>query len=202
MTDPTMPRGFVPDADPYIQTLGGPFFFFDPARHPETLAIEHVAKALSHVNRFTGQTFEPYSVAQHSVAVASVVWGRTKDKIKALQGLLHDSGEAFLGDVSSPLKAILGETYKGRERAAMKAILDLHGVPYELAPEVKEADLILLATEKRDLTPGDPVPWGILEGVEPIPFNIEPWPAALAARRFLETFENLTVEGRCPPRKS
>jgi len=190
-----MPLGFVPDSDPYIQTLGGPFFFNDPGRHPETLRVEHLAKALSHVNRFTGQTFEPYSVGQHSVAVACVVWERTKDPVKALQGLLHDAAEAFLGDVSSPLKAILGERYKALERAALDSILILHGLPTDLAPEVKDADLLLLATEKRDLTPIDPKPWKILEGFEPLPTKVVVWEPAFAAERFLEVFGNLNLAG-------
>lgn len=62
--------------------------------------IHDIASALAQINRFGGRGIFPYTVAQHSVAVAShienPVWKRF--------ALLHDSAEAYLGDVCKPIK--------------------------------------------------------------------------------------------------
>ncbi len=58
-----------------------------------------IATGLSNVCRFAGQLEDPYSVAQHSLLVASLVPQELR-----LRALLHDASEAWLGDVSHFLK--------------------------------------------------------------------------------------------------
>lgn len=189
----TIPRGDVTNGgDPYIQTLGGPYFFEDPDRNPEVFRIEHIAKSLSHNCRFTGQVDRFLSVAEHSVTVAAIVLELTGDREKALVGLMHDAAEAILGDVSSPLKALLGSFYRDLERVAQIAIFDHYGLPLPFPEEVKKADMIALATEKRDLVLHDPNPWPCLEGVEPLPSPTQALSSEEAAALFLETYELLT----------
>jgi hypothetical protein len=60
--------------------------------------IRDIAHALSLVNRFTGHTKYPYSVAQHSVMVSRMVQPE-----HAMWGLLQDAREAYLGYVARPL---------------------------------------------------------------------------------------------------
>lgn len=86
---------------PHILTYTGLHF---PLLKPEYFHfnILDIAHALSQLCRFTGHTSSFYSVAQHSVMVASLV-----PADQALAALMHDAAEAYLGDVSSPLKALL-----------------------------------------------------------------------------------------------
>jgi len=72
---------------------------------PHLISIIDIAHALSNLCRFTGHTCTFYSVAQHSVHVAKVVSKISPPLTRA--ALLHDASEAYLGDVSTPLKQLL-----------------------------------------------------------------------------------------------
>ena len=112
----------------------------------------------------------------------------------AIQGLMHDAAEAFLGDVASPLKQLLPE-YKVIEKRVEDDIADRFGLPRGMDPEVKRADLIALATEKRDLMPVSenwPVPVGYY-GVQPDTLFITPWSPWSARRMFMARYKELTT---------
>lgn len=68
---------------------------------PADICIEDIAHSLAHLCRYTGHTRMFYSVAQHSLLVAEKIPGGSGLKLAAL---LHDAAEAYIGDVSSPLK--------------------------------------------------------------------------------------------------
>lgn len=149
---------------PLLQTIDGYYFSFS---EPQTswFDIETIAHALSNVCRFAGHSKVFYSVAQHSVLVSELV-----PKEQALAGLLHDAAEAFIGDVPSPLKGLLHE-YREIEKRVEGVIFRRFGLPLELSEEVKCADKIALATERRDLLVagnGDVNAWDILDGVTPL----------------------------------
>jgi hypothetical protein len=172
----------------YIRTASGRKFDFVNIEANEIL-IDDIAHALSHVNRFTGHTRIAYSVAQHSVMVSRIV-----PIEHALAGLLHDATEAYLGDVSSPLKQLLPE-YKALEARVEAHVLGAFGLPAALPTAVKHADLVMLATEKRDLMPR-PIEgsetWSMLEGIEPLPVHVAPLPASSARFLFMKRFRELT----------
>ncbi len=136
----------------WIQTYTGKKFdLADP--QPDMVCIEDISHALSHLCRYTGHSRAFYSVAQHSILVASHL-----PREIALQGLLHDATEAYVGDVSWPLKQLLPE-YKVIEQRVWRVIADKFGLPEELDPRVKEMDGILLMAEKRELLGEAPEPW-------------------------------------------
>lgn len=135
---------------PTIWTIGGRYFDF---RDPRIKGIEEIATALSNLCRFTGHVKQFYSVAQHSVHVSRMV-----PRHLALQALLHDAHEAFIGDCSAPLKLLLPD-YQAIEARVATAVREAFGVPVDLAPEVVKADRIALMTEKRDLLIGNPDVW-------------------------------------------
>ena len=130
---------------PTIQTYTG--LEFDVTRpDPALIRIEDIAHALSCMPRFAGHTRWFYSVAQHSVHVSRLVPPHL-----AKAALLHDAAEAYILDMPTPIKAMLpvyGEMEVGLMIAVSKALLG--GKPM-LYAEVKRADMVALATEKRDL---------------------------------------------------
>lgn len=106
----------------------------------EDILIEDIAHGLSNVCRFGGHTKVFVSVAQHSCYVAyNVMYEHPKDKQLALAALLHDASEAYLGDMPSPIKAILPD-YKNIERRLMMAIALKFGFSLPLHESIKNAD--------------------------------------------------------------
>ncbi len=156
---------------------------------PAGIAIGDIAVALSRACRFSGQCRKTYSVAQHSVLVSLNVPAE-----HALEALLHDATEAWLGDVSTPLKALLPE-YVRIEKNLDRVVRRKFGLPEKMSGPVHRADRVLLATEKRDLMPEDPDEWPVLVGVSPLPGTILPWTENSAREIFLERWARLTGGG-------
>lgn len=169
---------------PDILTCNGNYFNFI---NPELsdFGIEEIAHGLSHICRFGGQTREFYSVAQHSVYVSKLVSPK-----HAMEGLLHDSSEAFLGDVVKPLKELLAD-YKQIEKRVERAIFSRFKLLYPLPNEVKLADLIMLATEQRDLMPYHSDEWFLIKNIEPLEEIIQPLNPKEAKELFLKRYNEL-----------
>lgn len=117
-------------------------------RDPDVTDIHlcDIAHALSLVNRFAGHMPRGYSVAEHSMYVSSQLMRLYGDRQLALQGLLHDATEAYLGDVTRPLKTLLPE-YKTIELRMEEVIAERFHLPYELDARVKQVDTDVLAWE-------------------------------------------------------
>ena len=173
----------------YIRTYsGGKFWPLDP--HPDDLKIEDIAHALSNLCRWTGHSEKFYSVAQHCVLVSENLPSHLQ-----LAGLLHDASEAYLSDLSRPVKHApgLGEVYRVAERKIEDAIAVKFGLSREMSPEIKIVDNRLLYTEARDLMKG--LTWSSAtskhnETGEPnyLSIEIEPWSPERAEQEFLQRF--------------
>jgi uncharacterized protein len=97
------PDDAPPAAGPYLQTVSGRWVNpFDP--DPGQLDAGDIARALANQCRFGGHSRVFYSVAQHCVIVSHVVEERGGDIEDAFAALMHDAGEAYLGDMPHPLK--------------------------------------------------------------------------------------------------
>lgn len=110
----------------------------------------------------------------------------------ALWGLLHDASEAYLKDMPKPVKHApgMGEMYRAIERMVMAEVI----VRFDLMPHepsvVKEADVILCSTEKRDLMTNSSNRPGSIT----LPETILPTDPATADLLFLRRYEALTME--------
>lgn len=174
----------------YIQTFSGRRFWpTDP--DPAEITLVDIAHALSNQCRFSGHTREFYSVAEHSVRVA---WGCPRELQR--WGLLHDAAEAYLTDLSRPIKHLPAmEPYRAAEARVMRAVCDRFGLDPAEPPAIKVMDNILLATEVRDLMTSDRRVWRKwLTDIAPLPIRIDPWTPTVARREFLKLAEVLGLE--------
>jgi hypothetical protein len=166
----------------WIQTFTGRQYYpLDP--RTEDIDIEDIAQSLSQICRFNGHSLVFYSVAQHCVLVSMVL----PDEL-ALEGLMHDSPEAYVCDIPRPLKRLLEfQSYREFEALNDAAIRARFSLQRAEPPQVKEADLRMLATEARDLMSASPVPWSSMP--TPYSFIIEPWSSERARAEFLAAFK-------------
>lgn len=170
--------------EPWIQTYSGRKFDFLNI-DVNTIDITDIAHALSNLCRYTGHTKYFYSVAQHSVLAAISVPQEYK-----FAALLHDATEAYINDISKPLKNLLPQYCKIEDDIWLK-IAEKFGLPEEIPALVKEVDLRLLVTEKRDLLETEPDEWTIIDKIKPYEEKIIPWSPEYAKERFIKTFNLL-----------
>ncbi|KYG61798.1 hypothetical protein [Bdellovibrio bacteriovorus] len=168
----------------WVITLSGTRFnILDP--DPAAVRMEDIACALARQARFNGHTRFFYSVGQHSCLGAEV----SPTKEIALHMLFHDATEAYVGDLVSPVKALLPD-FEIIESRIHWAISQKFNLEFPLPKVVKQIDRRLLATEVRDLITKDLASWNIGED-EPFEFPIIPWPPEVTEARFLEIARNL-----------
>ena len=180
---------------PYVSTFSGNRFYpLEP--RIDHVAIEDIAHGLAYQCRFNGQTCEFYSVAQHSLVVASLVTPELR-----LAALLHDAAEAYLGDMVKPLKVLLPE-FGAIEDKVTLLIGQAFGVDFSDYGPIKQADLIALATEKRDLMPHSVERWAYLDLVRALPDPIVPMSPRDAKMAFLAEFEHLLGAAPAAPRQA
>lgn len=126
---------------------------------PATLDIESIAASLSKLCRFTGHTPVFYSVAEHSVHAARFCAGMGHGDEVVRSVFLHDAAEAYIGDVSRPLRRLISG-YDRIEEAFEKALEKRFDVDFvKHAKVIRQIDLIMLGWEKREMWPEDSTEW-------------------------------------------
>jgi 5'-deoxynucleotidase YfbR-like HD superfamily hydrolase len=162
---------------------------FDP--DPAQLDADDIARALANLCRFGGHSRVFYSVAQHCVIVSRVIEERGGDVEDAFAALMHDAGEAYLGDMPHPLKhrSALGAAFRDAEGRLEEAIRDRFAIKPNV-PEIKAVDRALLATERRAFS-AEVWHWPELEDVEPLDLELEPWSPDQAADEFAKRYAEL-----------
>lgn len=131
---------FVP-GEHHIELATGEYLDL-AAPDPDRITVDAVAHGLSHVCRFAGQASRFYSVAEHAALVATKLRADGHPAEVQLAGLHHDDAEAFLGDVTRPLKALL-PGYRDLEVQVGYAVRQALGLPdpdLETVAAVKAAD--------------------------------------------------------------
>jgi len=175
----------------------------DPS--PLDIEIEDIAHGLARVARWNGQTRGEhiFSVAQHTLLVAEIACARigALDRRLGLAILLHDAPEYVIGDMISPFKAIIGDSYRAVERRLLAAIHLRFGLPAKLPAHItalsKAADRGAAFLEATVLAGFETAEARRFFGARPtLPATVEkdyltPWPAEIAQHRFLERFAAL-----------
>lgn len=138
--------------------------------HPQADQIDPVdiAHHLSCINRFNGATIYPYSVAEHSLHVAMFVPPQFR-----LQALLHDAHEAYVGDITKPVKRFMNSAWYADVCIKLdRAIAARFGIEFPIScDEIHAADATVCKMEIASLVrvPGEKYkPEGLL-------FPYRPW---------------------------
>jgi 5'-deoxynucleotidase YfbR-like HD superfamily hydrolase len=171
------------------------------------IEVEDIAHGLARVARWNGQTVGAtiFSVAQHSLLVETMAHARSRlDRRHRLAVLLHDAPEYVIGDMISPFKAIIGDSYKAVEARLLAAIHLRFGLPAVLPAAltalIKAADrgaayfeatrLAGFSADEAKKFFGKPPKFSTVIERD----YLTPWPAETAERRYLERFAKLARE--------
>ena len=172
------------------------------------IEIEDIAHGLARVARWNGQTSGAhiFSVAQHTLLVEAIARRRTGlDRRARLAVLLHDAPEYVIGDMITPFKSVIGESYKAVEHRLLAAIHLRFGLPHALPAEltkmIKSADRAAAYLEATQLAGFGEAEARRFFGAPPeVPASLEreyltPWTARDAEARYLKRFaESLKSE--------
>jgi uncharacterized protein len=188
---------------PYIiDTSSGMRLDLDYPR-PEDIRIGDVAGGLSKVCRFGAQAREYYSVAQHALLVRRLVVEAGHPEL-ALVALHHDSHEAYLCDIPTPLKRKIAKAtnvYNETCSTLDRVIAEAFGFewPEQCSPDwavIKDADNQALLIEAARLLPDGGKALRREKGLGEEEYRDlapleEPLPPADAGKRFLEAHQEL-----------
>ncbi|MCF6199721.1 MAG: HD family hydrolase [Hyphomicrobiaceae bacterium] len=171
--------------------------------------IGDIAHGLARLARWNGQTNGDHSlsVAQHSLIVEELLCLLYPEAPRTwrLVALLHDAPEYVVGDLISPFKAVIGFDYKIVEKRLLEVIHIKFGLPANppatVARLVKQADGIAAYFEAVALAGFDTVealslfgePGGLDEAFHQRFTEMRPLPAPEAQHKFLQRFEQLSI---------
>ena len=174
----------------------------DPS--PLDIEIEDIAHGIARVPRWNGQTIGAhiFSVAQHTLLVDTIArrQGPLDERLR-LAIMLHDAPEYVIGDMITPFKAVIGDSYKAVEQRLLAEIHLRFGLPPFLTAAqekiIKQADRAAAYLEATQLAGfadnaakkffGQPpnLPPALIRDY------LTPWPAETAEARYLERFAKL-----------
>jgi 5'-deoxynucleotidase YfbR-like HD superfamily hydrolase len=177
----------------------------DPS--PLDVEIADIAHGLARVARWNGQTSGPniFSVAQHTLLVEAMARRRTSLDRRARRAiLLHDAPEYVIGDMITPFKAVIGDSYRAVEQRLLTAIHLRFGLPAALPAVltkiIKAADREAAYLEATRLAGFAADEAKRFFGTPPeVPASLErdylsPWRADDAETRYLKRFAELVED--------
>lgn len=189
-------RTGVDAADSWTLTASGKKMVFMRPEF-EAICLQDIVIHTANLRRFTGAT--KYSVAQHSMFVGGVIKSILDDENvdrehpdywdQILAGLLHDSEEAYVNDLSSPMKSVIGGKYKWVSVGIRRKIFEKYGVDWAYHnAAVKTADNIAMLVERFYFIPDHP-DWPKVPASEMTYPKPEILSADAAAKKFYATIK-------------
>jgi len=183
----------------WMQTNSGKKFYPEDPR-PEDICMNDIANGLALDIRYGGQgdIYKPLTVAEHSTHMARHVMRETwaDDQLMyrvAFLALLHDAPEAYLNDLTRPVKKAVGEAYYSLEAKLEEVIFvkyDLLDTHARWAAYIKELDIRIIPLEKAAVHPRAQA-W-LSDHQDPLPHvYIQCWSAPDAKGHFLATYDNI-----------
>ena len=176
-------------ADTWIETYTGVKFDLMKPR-TEDVNLADIAHALSMICRYTGHCKQFHSVAQHSVLVARLL----DREDTSIYGLLHDAHEAYIGDISTPLKNCIESNFSlsKLKESIQTVIYEGLKVPppgREVVDIVSKADSSIMEAESKLLLGHCSKDWGFT-GNQLYQFkgNIPMWSPGVAEGTFTDEF--------------
>lgn len=160
----------------------GDFFdFLAPQDH--NYDIKLIAHALSNICRYNGHSKRFYSVAEHSVLVSMCVPADLR-----LCALLHDASEAYVGDVTSPLKKLLPD-YVVIEDRIQECIANEYNLPWPFPADIHIADKRVYKAELSQITNSKDALW--YPELQPADVTVRGLSPTRAKKLFLDRYEEL-----------
>lgn len=187
-----MRNGIDPET-PWMQTTSGRHVsLLEPT--PDMIDLCDIATALERLVRFTGHgdLTPPWTIARHSITVARIVAGHGWDDQVIATALLHDATEAYIGDLSRPLKQSL-RLLSGADESPLdviedrlwSAICSRFDLIYDMPAAVRDADGMALALEADELFgAGTGESWGLVH---------PPWPVGAPMASFMDVARSVEL---------
>lgn len=133
----------------------------NPDPDPELIFMEDISSGVSNISRYSGQLNVErwYSVAEHLLNCWELSKGLRYDKEQQRNVLMHDATEAYLGDMSKPLKRMM-PVFKWFENKMERAIEIRYGLDFKKHHDaIKHIDNALLLAERFAIYGDDGVEW-------------------------------------------
>jgi hypothetical protein len=126
------------------------------AINPGLINVSDIAYSLAYINRFNGHALRPISVAEHSLMVSEILERHfsVRDPSVLLAGLMHDAHEYLLGDVTAPVKQLMGNDWKVIEARIQRIVLLRFGLLSAFTScklWIHDADMHALSSEREQL---------------------------------------------------
>lgn len=160
---------------------------------PSDFTFADISGALSKICRYNGQIDRFYSVAEHCVHVLRQAEKDGAPLLTQRLALMHDSAEAFVGDVTRPLRKVLSSRFATLE-AKLRRLIEAKYVwmsPAQIKRHVGHAlhiDDEMLYAERRVIFGAlDPLP----DGFRLLRVDFQFWDCATAEREFVSKAQQL-----------
>lgn len=136
-------------------THDGTLFNFSQPE-PDMVSLDGITHSMANIPRWNGHMQRySFTLMDHSILVCVLLyvtmagghkaarWSLSRDETALLQSaLLHDSSEAYTGDMPGPLKKLIRGPYKAVENPIEAVIARKFGAPYPWAKAIKIHDIL------------------------------------------------------------